>query len=104
MADSYQIPAVYKVASEARVYIIDFSKFSEIINGDTISSSSIPAVSGLTIGSPSTQATAIDGVPANKGIKVAISGGTAGTTYTVDCTVVTSGGSTLVRRFQIQVI
>lgn len=104
MADSYQTPTVYKIAAESRLFIIDFSRFSEIINNDTIASSSIPAVSGLTIGTPSTLTTSIDGVPANKGVKVNISGGTAGTTYTVDCQVTTAAGSIIVRRFQIQVI
>ena len=106
MPDSlaYQIPTLSKVAAENRVYVVDCSKFSEIVAGETIASSTVPAVTGLTFGSTSTLAAAVDGVPIGKGVKFTISGGTAGTTYTVDCQVTTSGGSVIVRRFQLHVI
>jgi len=106
MPDSlaYQIPTLTKVAAENRVYLVDFSKYPEIVAGETIASSTVPAVTGLTLGSTSTISTATDGVPAGKGVKFTISGGTAGTTYSVDCQMTTSGGSVLVRRFQLQVI
>jgi len=107
MPDSlaYQIPTLAKVAAENRVYIVDCSKFAEIIALETISSSSVSvSPSGPTLGSTSTLAVTTDGVPAGKGVKFTISGGTVGTTYTVDCQVTTSGGSVIVRRFQLMVI
>lgn len=81
-----QVLTIEKRADWSRIYQFDFTTFAEVSGGETISSPSVPAVSGLTIGTPS----AADGV-----VSVRISGGTAGTKYTVTCTVTTSGGSTL---------
>jgi hypothetical protein len=103
-SNEIHIPTLEKIAAEARAYVFDFSRYPEVISGETISSPVTPAVSGLTIGSPTVTSATIDGVPSGKGVKVTISSGTAGTTYTVDCRVTTSGGSTLIRRMQLRVI
>lgn len=103
-ASEIHIPTLEKIVAEQRAYVFDFSKYSELQSGETISSPVVPSVSGLTIGSPSLTTVVIDGVPIGKGVKVTISGGSAGETYTVDCQVTTSGGSILVRRMQLRVI
>lgn len=82
-----------KGAAETVEYLFDFTPFPEIVAGETISSVSVPAVSGLTIGSPAVTAALTDGVAAGKGVEVAISGGTAGTTYAVSCRATMSGGA-----------
>lgn len=106
MSDLY-VPRLPKIASETRNFVFDFTTFSELEAGETISSPSVPAVSGLTIGSPSvtTEDVIEDGhtVAAGKGVQVSIGGGTAGTSYTVNCTVSTSGGATIARRAIIRV-
>ncbi len=79
----------------ARLYVFDFTWAAEVVAGETLSSPSVPAVTGLTIGTP-----AVSGGT----VRVAISGGTAGggtalangiTAYVTTCTVTTSGGRTL---------
>lgn len=84
-----------KRADWSRLYEFDFSSFAEVVAGETLSSPSVPAVTGLTIGTPSVSGSSI---------LVSISGGTAGggtrlstgiTAYVVTCTVTTSGGRTL---------
>lgn len=84
-----------KYANEVRSYVFDFSQFPEVVDGETLSSPTVPAVSGLAIGSPTVLTSAVDYVASGKGIKVTISGGTAGTSYTVVCRATTSGGATL---------
>lgn len=102
MSELY-IPILPKIAAEARAFVFDFSKHAEVIAGETLSSPSVPTVSGLTIGTPAVISSAVDQIPQGKGVQVLISGGTAGTTYTVDCKVNTSGGATIARRAKIRV-
>lgn len=87
-----EVPVVGAFPSEeGAFYLFDFQYFAEVIGGQTLSSPTVPAVSGLTIGSPSVTATAVDGCPAGKGVLVAIHGSAVGE-YTVECTVTLSGG------------
>ncbi len=84
-----------KRADWARLYKFNFGWAAEVVAGETLSSPSIAAVSGLTIGTPTVS---------GQYILVAISGGTVGggtlladgrTVYVVTCVVTTSGGRTL---------
>jgi hypothetical protein len=70
----------------SRLYEFDFADFDEVVQGETLSAPSVPAVSGLTIGAPSVLGAKV---------LVRISGGTAGTLYNLSCSVTTSGGSTI---------
>lgn len=92
-----------KYAVEVVSYQFDFSDFPEVVAGETLSSPNVPAVSGLTIGTPAVTVAERDGVAAGKGVAVTVSGGTAGTTYTITATAVTSGGSTRAVRGRIRV-
>jgi len=107
VSEQLYVPTKPKLAAESRVFVIDFTDHSELEAGETMSAPSVPAVSGLTIGSPSVTSADIteNGVTiaAGKAVQVRISGGTAGTKYTVDCTASTSGGSTIGRRVKIAV-
>lgn len=96
---SEDVPNIDKFVATSRVYVFDFSKFSEIINSAVLNTPTVPAVSGLTIGTPAIISTALDGIPANKGVAVRISGGTRGSSYEVEvrCTVVDTT-DVLVRR------
>lgn len=94
-----------KYASEVRSFGFDFQDFPEVQQDETLSSPSVSvSPSGPTIGSPSvTDADFYPGngarmIPAGEGVKVSISGGTASTTYTLTCTVTTSGGATLIMK------
>lgn len=91
-----------KYAAEVRSYGFDFSQFPEVAAGETLSSPSVSvSPSGPTIGTP--EVIAADYYPgggatmirSGKGVKVTISGGTAATSYTLSCTVTSSGGATL---------
>lgn len=83
-----------KKVSEVVLFVFDFSNFPEVEAGETLGTPTVPAVSGLTIGTPAITAAEVDGIPAGQALQVAISGGTAGIDYTVSAYVVTSGGST----------
>ena len=82
-----------KGASESVAYLVDFSRVPEWAAGETLSSPSVPAVSGLTIGSPSVTAAEKDAIEAGAAVQVTISGGTADTEYQVKCYATFSGGS-----------
>lgn len=86
MAEKY-----IKLVGESRLYDLDFTDQKEIVAGETLTGTPTvtAAPSGLTISSPPV----IGG--ANKKVQVRISGGTANTTYSVLCTVTTTGGNTL---------
>lgn len=79
-----------KLVGESRLYDFDFTDQAEIEGGETLTGT--PTVTatpaGLTLGSP-----VIGG--ASKKVQVRISAGTANTTYSLTCTVATSGGNTL---------
>lgn len=101
-----QFPVVEKVkgASETVAYLFDFTPFPEAgYGGETLASASVPSVSGLTIGTASVIAARTDGVAASKGVQVTISGGTAGTTYTVSCRGTFSGGAVREIRMELTV-
>lgn len=74
-------------------YFIDYSTFLE--SGDSISSQTTTADTGLTVDSSAIES-------GNKKIKHILSGGTAGTTYDVKTTAVTADGLTLVHRYRIK--
>lgn len=97
------IKALPKLASESILYVFNFEDFAEVVAGETLSSPSVPAVSGLTIGTPTVTTTVIDDVPIGKGVQCLISGGTAGITYSVDCFVTMSGGDVRGIRCRLQV-
>jgi hypothetical protein len=71
MAERYERPAT----AGARDYTADFQYYDEIIAGGTIASAVVTCTpTGLTIGTPAI---------ASPVVSVALSGGTAGTLYTV---------------------
>ncbi len=88
-----------------RLYEFDFSWAREVSeDSETLSSPSVPAVSGITIGSPVVNGSVIE---------VTISGGAVGggttlangtTAYVLTCTVTTSGGRTLSMLGYLQVV
>lgn len=84
-----------KYPAEIISYLFDFSKFPEVIAGETLSSPAISVAdpSGLTVGSPAVTLVVRDGIAAGKGVQVTISAGSSGETYTVQCDATTSGGS-----------
>lgn len=82
------------ISGETRAYVWEFGPRREMEAGETISSPSIPAVSGVTIGSPAVLTAAFDGVAIGAGVKATVTSSTAGT-YTITCQVTTSGGATL---------
>lgn len=107
---SVTVDTVPKYVAADRFYVFDFQYFPEITpGGETISVAAngvTSATAGLTIGTPeiTTQVeypgtggdeTAAP-VPKGKGVIVRISGGVAGTSYTLTCVVTKSGGGTLV--------
>ena len=99
---------IVKHPSESVLYGLDFGKL--LASGETLSSVSVSATpSGLTIGSPSVQASAfVDDftgatVAANEGAKVRISGGTAGTDYTLTVSGTTSASNTRIFVATLQV-
>ena len=92
-----------KEVSEVIAVIFDFSGFDEARAGETLSSPSIPAVAGLTIGDPGILDADTNFVPSGLGVQVSISGGTAGTSYTIKCYGTFSGGAVRVVEGQINV-
>ena len=97
-----------KHSGESVLFGMDFGTLlasGETLSGVTISAS--PA--GLTIGSPSVQASAFvdeftgSTVAANEGAKVRISGGTAGSDYVLTVTATTSGSNTRIFVATLQV-
>lgn len=74
-------------------YTIDYTNF--LAAGDLIDTSTFTATSGITIDSNSKAAN-------EKSVTVILSGGTAGTTYTIKNTVVTDNGITAVKRFRVK--
>lgn len=105
MADLIQYDTRVKDASEVILFIFDFTRFPEVVAGGTLTSPTIDASSpvGLTLGS----ATVTDAdevvdsagtvVDAGKGLKVTVSGGTAGTEYTLEARATVSGATRVVK-------
>lgn len=97
-----------KHPSESVLYGLDFGKL--LASGETLSGVTVTgSPAGLTIGSPSVQASAfLDEftgltVAANEGAKVQISGGTTGTDYTLTVTGTTSASNTRIFVATLQV-
>lgn len=86
--------------NESIAYIFDFSQFDEAKAGETLSSATVPAVSGVTIGTPAVLAADTNFVPSGLGVKVTLSVASA-TTYDIECRGVFSGGSTRVVKGQL---
>jgi hypothetical protein len=94
-----------KRPNESRTYTFAFTRFPEIINGDSIlpsTSINIQQISGddeLEIGSASivnvTDPPVTGTVYQNAGIAALMSGGTDQQTYEMTCTITTVGGSVL---------
>lgn len=74
-------------------YFVDYSTFLE--SGDTISTQTTVADTGLTVDSSVIQS-------GDKKVKMVLSGGTVGTAYTVKVTANTTDGLTFVHRFRIK--
>ena len=93
-----------KRAAEIRVYTMDFSLFPEISGGDTIASitSITPAVETGTGTAPTASNQAVDSTL--KKVLVTLTGGDAGSTYSVTFVVVTTAGATLEAVGSLQVI
>jgi hypothetical protein len=74
-------------------YIFDWSQWLTLV-ADTISTNTIVAETGITVGAHTNSTTAVT---------IWLSGGTAGTTYKVTCRIVTAGGRTDDRSIYIKV-
>ena len=78
-------PTLIKNSNESRLYDVNFS--ARLATGETLSSPTVSSSpTGLTVGSP---------VVSNGIVQFRLSGGTAGTTYTISVVVSTSNGNTL---------
>lgn len=93
MADVIQRDTVVKDAAEVISYAADFQDFPEARAGETLTAASVPAVSGITLAGAAVTAAARDFIPAALAVEFTASGGTAGTTYTVEVFGTFSGGS-----------
>ncbi len=74
-------------------YTIDYSNF--LASGDALSSHTITVDTGITKDSSSI-------VTGNKKVTMTLSGGTAGTTYTIKISATTSDGFTSIKRFRVK--
>lgn len=83
-----------KDPGETKDYYIDWTDL--LATGETISSDTWVVPTGLT------EAAALTGTSGNVSY-VGLSGGTAGTTYTLTCTMVTSAGRTFERSIRVPV-
>jgi hypothetical protein len=96
-------PTHYKAAGETRNVLVSFADVLDKDNSvnERLSSITSVAASGVTISGEAvtTVPRKVNGVdvPAGKAITFAVAGGTAGTTYQIKCTVVTSGSQTIIR-------
>lgn len=102
MSVTIQRDILPKDVQEVIDYQFDFSRCPERLAGQTISSVTVPSVSGLTIGTPAVTTVETDGVEAGSGAVVRISGGTANATYDLECRATFSGGSVRVVYGRIQ--
>lgn len=85
-----------KTVSDDRDFLFDLTSVPEIVQGATVSSATILGGTGLTIGPPAVLATTTDGIAANKGVSVEISGGSDDTDYNLACRAVLSTGRIVV--------
>jgi hypothetical protein len=104
-----QTDTCVKDASEVVSFVFDFSQFPEAWNEETLGTPVVDASApaGLTIGTPAvTSADREEGratVPSGYGIQVTVSGGTAGTTYSLECRGTFSGGGVRVVKGRLAV-
>jgi hypothetical protein len=80
--------------AETVAFLFDFSNFPEVAAGGTLSSPAVPAVTGLTFGTPAVTAAELDGIPAGEAVQVTVTAGedTEDGNYAVWC-YATVGGS-----------
>jgi len=84
-----------KCATESRKFVFDFATWEEIVAGGSVSSATVTvSPSGPTLGTPS--------VTTPK-VYVQVSGGTAGTTYTLECHATLSDSTTVCMRGRLAV-
>lgn len=87
----HTIPAdtLPKTVQDARYFAFDFSKFPELADDDAVLLSdpapTIRGGSGLTLGAATVITAVFDGIPAFKGVKVLISGGTDDLAAPISC-------------------
>ena len=109
MSDVTSADTWTKEAGETRNCLVSFADLLDTDNSinETISSITSVAATGLTITSTAvtTLPRMIRGieVPAGKAIQFTVAGGSNGTSYTITCTVVTSGSQTAVRKITLTV-
>jgi hypothetical protein len=72
-----------QLPADVRTVEFDWTAFLALLPGDSIASYPVTADSGITLGTPSI---------ADDVVYVRVSGGTAGTSYRVTCTVTTTNG------------
>lgn len=105
MPDSY-LEEFDKDPNEVLDYVFDWAPASNhrrgadgdwLVGGDTISTRTVTAESGLTVASSAI-------TDDSTSVTVWLSGGTAGTSYRVSCRVVTAGGRTGERSMLIRVV
>lgn len=85
-----------KWAGETLTFAFNFGRRRAVRDGATISNPVIEVgPSGLTVGSPTVLVVRFQGVAAGKGVKVTVSGGTPGETFSLTCRVDASDGSIL---------
>jgi hypothetical protein len=109
MSDVTSADTWTKEAGETRNCLVSFADLLDSDNSvnETISSITSVAATGLTISSSAvtTVARIIRGieVAAGKAIQFTVAGGSNGTSYSITCTVVTSGSQTVVRKVTLTV-
>ena len=81
--------------NESRAYIFDFTGCDEEKAGETLVSATVPALSGVTIGTPAVLTEATNFVEAGKGVKVTLSVASAAE-YELECRGTFSGGGVVV--------
>ena len=98
---------VVRSANEEITYTLDFRVFPEVSDdGGVLSSPTVSAPAGITVGTPTVSTTIIDGIPIGQAILLPVSGGTASppTDYTIECyATITSSLGTSKRAYKVQV-
>jgi hypothetical protein len=96
---------VVKSPNEAINWVLDFRVFEEVsLDGGALSNPQKSSPAGITVAAPTVSAAAINGVPAGQAVLVKISGGTAGSDYSVEVwATVTAAGVTSDRAYRLNV-
>ncbi len=90
-ADAMTVVVIEKLSDWDRAYFWDFSDFEEF---SETPAQTIASVTGIAV-LPATGLTVGTGAVSGTQVRAEISGGTAGLTYQLHCTILTSGGKTL---------